>query len=47
MKSLIKRNEAELVKMDCWDLQVFLGRKIYEIAVQENSLLPYIEAPRK
>ncbi len=29
MKSLFKENQVEMLKMDQWDLQVFIGRKMY------------------
>ena len=30
MKHIIKDKEEAMIKMDCWDLQVFLGKKMYE-----------------
>ena len=43
MKHLLRRHEAEISNMDCWDIQVFLGRKIYENAIEDNSFFPPIK----
>jgi hypothetical protein len=40
MKHLLKKYENEISAMDCWDIQVFLGRKIYELSVEDNSFFP-------
>lgn len=39
MKGLLKEKSNEILLMDCWDIQVFLGRKIYEIAEEEGTLI--------
>lgn len=37
---LFKINEAEIARMDCWDMQVFLGRKMYEEAIEQCKFFP-------
>ena len=39
-KHILKAKESEIVKMDNWDIQVFLGKKIYEICINENTFFP-------
>jgi len=36
MKHLLKSKEQDMLKMDCWELQVFLGRNLYIQAVEDN-----------
>ena len=43
MKHLLRENENEIITMDCWDLQVFLGRKMYEQAIEKNKFFPPIK----
>lgn len=36
MKTLLRENEKEMLKMDSWDLQVFLGRKMYQDSISKK-----------
>ena len=40
MKNILKEKETEITKMDCWDIQVYLGRKIYEACINDNCFFP-------
>jgi hypothetical protein len=40
LKQMLRHKEKEIAKMDCWDIQVFLGKKIYEICIAENAFFP-------
>lgn len=40
MKYLLAKHADDIIKMDCWDIQVFLGRKMYEMAVEEGNFMP-------
>jgi len=40
MKHIFKQKEHEILKMDCWDIQVFLGRKVYEQCIAEHCFYP-------
>ena len=43
MKALLKSNNEALLNKDCWELQEFLGRKMYESAIVEGVFLPLLE----
>lgn len=40
MKNILKQKEKEFTTMDCWDVQVYLGRKIYEQCINDNTFYP-------
>jgi len=40
MKHLLRQQEPHILKMDCWDIQVYLGRKMYEEAIEEGNFFP-------
>jgi hypothetical protein len=40
MKHLIKEKEQMILKMDGWDLQVFLGRRLYEQSIADGTFFP-------
>ncbi|TNV79491.1 hypothetical protein FGO68_gene4499 [Halteria grandinella] len=37
---LFRVYEGEIVRMDCWDMQMFLGRKMYERAIDSCKFFP-------
>ena len=37
LKQLFKANEQRLVQMDAWDMQVFIGRKMYQQAIEKEE----------
>ncbi|CDW82250.1 tbc domain containing protein [Stylonychia lemnae] len=37
LKNLFKQFKNEMMKMDCWDLQVFIGKQMYQRAVDQNT----------
>lgn len=40
MKHLLKNQEEGILEMDCWDIQVYLGRKMYEESIEEGNFFP-------
>jgi len=47
MKFMLRSKEGELVKMDCWDIQVYLGKKIYETCINDNTFFPPYNSRRE
>ncbi|MFS8159433.1 MAG: hypothetical protein ACMG6E_04310 [Candidatus Roizmanbacteria bacterium] len=45
MTFMLKNKEKELIKMDCWDIQVYLGKKIYETCIADNTFFPPFNKP--
>ena len=40
IKHVLKSKEDYLASLDCWEFQVFLSKKIYEQAIQDENFFP-------